>query len=63
MEHQLARGTGVFSGDKCDFAEDAEGAQSDVFEVADGCRDDVESAQLSRPVLASYVEMFILMLY
>jgi hypothetical protein len=36
---------GVFAGDAVDGAEDAEGAQSDVFQVADGRGDEIKAGR------------------
>ena len=43
MAEQLGGLAGVFAGDAVDGAEDAEGAEGDVFEVADGRGDEVEA--------------------
>lgn len=37
--------TRVFAGDLVDFFEDAEGAEGDVFEIANGGADEVQAAQ------------------
>ena len=42
---ELLRVAGVFAGDMIDFLEDADGAKSDVFEIADGSADKVQAAQ------------------
>ena len=41
---QLPRTARVFRSDEIGFLKDAQGAQRDVLEVADRCRDDIESA-------------------
>jgi hypothetical protein len=43
MAEELAGLAGVFAGDAVDGTKDAEGAQGDVFQVADGCGDEVEA--------------------
>ena len=42
MAEQLESLARILAGDQVDFFEDAKGAQSDVFEVADGRGDQVE---------------------
>ncbi len=42
MVEQEAGAAGVFGGDAVDGGESAEGAQGDIVEVADGCRDKVD---------------------
>jgi hypothetical protein len=42
MAEELQSLACVLAGDQIDFFEDAEGAQSDVFQVADGGGDEVE---------------------
>ena len=41
---EFLRVTGVFAGDLVGFFENAEGAEGDVFEIADGRADEVEAA-------------------
>lgn len=45
MVEQLLRMASVFAGDLIDFFEYAQGAQGDVFEVANGRADQVQTAQ------------------
>ncbi len=44
MRKKLLRVAGVFAGDLVRLLEDAEGAEGNVFEIADGCADKVEAA-------------------
>ena len=44
VSEQLLRVARVFAGDLIDFSEDAQGSQSDVFEIADGRADEVKAA-------------------
>ncbi len=45
VTEELLRVARVFAGDLVDFFEDAEGAEGDVFEIADGRADEVQAAQ------------------
>jgi hypothetical protein len=47
--------TGVFAGNLVGFFEDAEGAESDVFEIADGSSDEIEAATFGAGLLARFV--------
>jgi hypothetical protein len=49
---QLLCVTSVFAGDEVDFVESANGAEGDVFKIADGSRDDEQGAGHAR-ILAS----------
>jgi hypothetical protein len=43
---KLLRLTRIFTGDHCNFfAKDAQSAQRNIFQISDGCRDDVERAR------------------
>ena len=44
MREQLLRVAGVFAGDLVSFFENAEGAERDVLEIADGSADEIEAA-------------------
>ena len=44
VREQMLRVPGILRGDQFDFFENPQGAQSNVFEIADGSRDDVENA-------------------
>jgi hypothetical protein len=43
MIEQLLRLTGVLAGDEINLLQHSNGAQGDVFEIADGCGDEVEA--------------------
>jgi len=46
---------GVFAGDAVGLTEDAQGAQGDVFKVADGCADEVEAgSQFAFKILGGF---------
>jgi len=45
---QFLRVAGIFASDDVDLFQDAEGAQGNVFEVADGSADDVEATAAGR---------------
>jgi hypothetical protein len=45
MGEELLGVAGVLAGDLVDFLEGAEGAKSDVFEIADGGADEIEAAR------------------
>ena len=51
MGQQLAGVASVLGGDQVHAAEDAQGAQGDVLEVADGRGDDVQRAAIIPPAL------------
>jgi hypothetical protein len=44
MGEELLRVAGVFAGDLVGFLEDAEGAESNVLQIADGRADKIEAA-------------------